>query len=92
MSAYATAATSGSRAMSFSAPSPGRSITTTPASPMPTAAHRRGPTVSCSMRAESAVITSGATKKMEVASAIVIAARARKKVELAMISIAARAR
>ena len=67
----------GSRATSRRTPSPGRSITMTPASPTHTAAQRRGPTVSRSTNAESAVISSGAMKKIAVASAIVIAARAR---------------
>ena len=53
---------------------------------MPTAVQRRGPTASRSMSAESAVISSGATKKIDVASAIVIAASARKNAELAMTS------
>ena len=57
-----------------------------PVRPTHTAAQRRRPTDSRSTSVDSAVISTGAMKKIDVASAMVMAARARKKVLLAMTS------
>ena len=53
-------------------------MTITPASPMPTANQRRGPTFSFSNGTDSAVMSSGATKTTATASASGMAARPRK--------------
>ena len=64
----------------------------TPVRPTQTAAQRRRPTGSRSTSDDSAVISTGAMKKIDVASAMLMAARARKKALLAMTSKVERAR